>query len=173
MANTTFENAGLYGVFVEMMIYQFKSGFWASSGYHKKDRLCFNKSNVELVEKVETLPAIRYDILKFFRHAKANDYNLFMLGVLVIYRNAEMITEVYKEEGKREADDLIHAMAGVYKPLGDMEVYNKYFGGYEEFKKTLPELTELTDADKKEFTSIGTKLSNAFRHVKTYEELTN
>lgn len=168
MANVAFENAGLYGVFAEMMIYQFKEGFWASSGYHKKDRLCFSKSQVELVEKVETLPAIRYDISKFFRVAKANDFNFFMQGVLVIYRNAEMIAKVYKEEGKKEADNLIHAMAGVYKPLGDMEMYNKYFGGYEEFKKIVP---ELTDADKKEFTSIGTKLSNAFRHVKTYEEL--
>lgn len=164
-----FDNAGLYGVYVGVMFGQFFDGYWENSNYHRQDLNYMDLSEVRLVHDMYATPVTRYNMDDFFKYIQKENCTMIIRKVLSIWDHADLIRKVYSKKGKEKADKLIDALTGVYVPVGDLRIYDEYFGGFVNFKNELRE--DITKEDIKLFRSIGSQLNKHFKHVKTHWEL--
>ena len=180
MIEVKINNAGLYGVFVGIMLREFRMGFWEKSSLHQTDKYLYDRNNVTFGNVAE-LPVTRYSFSTFCASIKKNNDEATMIKTLNVYLNADLIEKAYKTGGKGEADTLIRALVdhkGVEADWceavttnGDMDkirfkgIIEKYFGSVTKFLDSVPNL------DPKAFRRIGTELDKCFKHVRTYAEI--
>lgn len=167
----TFNDPGLYAVYVGEMIGQFSDGYWENSRHN--DWKLFGYNNVCLSETLGELPKIRYNINGFFSNVKKEALDCIIVRVLMLYRFGNLVKKAYMEKGKDEADLLISALESIeyahhfreWKYEEKIRVVNKYFGSMENFISLTPEVNKESI---KEFTRIGKMLHNSFKHVRSF-----
>lgn len=181
----TFNNLGLYGVFVGEMIGQFSDGHWENSIKYNKDWHLYRTSETFFDENSNSSSKIRYNINSFFTVCAKSKYLTEIVSRdLMIYNHGDLIKKVYETEGKEKADALINVLCsaeflldldpekeqGVVKKYCEscLEIINEYFGSKENFKNEIP---EVNPENIKKFKKIGRDLNNSFIHVKSFYEL--
>lgn len=170
----TFNDPGLYAVYVGEMIGQFSDGYWENSRHN--DWKFFGYNNVSLSETPEIpseLPKIRYNINGFFSNVKKEAIDSIIVRVLMLYRFGNLVKKAYLEKGEDEADLLISALESIenahhfkeWKYDEKIRIVKKYFGSMGNFIALTPEVNKESI---KEFTRIGKMLHNSFKHVRSF-----
>ena len=181
----TFNNPGLYAVFIGEMLGQFSDGHWENSVKHSKDWHLYRTSETFFDENSNSSSKIRYNINSFFNVCAKTDYlTCIITRVLMIYNHGDLIKKVYETEGKEKADMLINVLhsaeyvfemdpekeEGAYKKYCEkcLEIVDEYFGDKYNFKNEIP---EVNPENIKKFRKIGRELNDSFIHVKSFYEL--
>lgn len=181
----TFNDPGLYAVFIGEMLGQFSDGYWENSRVHRTDWPLFKNNETFFDENSTSIPKIRYNINAFFNFCVKDAYcDDIISRVLMIYNHGELIKRVYNTEGKEKADKLIYVLCNadyylcldIDKYVGTirefyeecLEMIDEFFGDKENLKREIPEVNPETI---KEFKQIGKDLNNSFKHVRSFNEL--